>query len=259
MAGITDQAQCWSEVADSYETEFVDPYREDVKNPLVSVLQSLATQNVRTIADLGCGTGPLLPFLTKHFQQVWAVDFAEGMLERARQRCCPDCQNLHFLRKPLTELNTWDKKLDAAVAINSLVMPDIKDLQIALQGIHHCLRPGGHFLAIFPAIDAVHYYTMLLVDRALALGKSNNTAQTQAARFAEHQYYDFAFGQFSFKGIRQHFWQPFEIRHRLKQAGFRKIRISKVWLSWEQFACGVDFQKQHRPPWDWFARAEVKG
>jgi hypothetical protein len=104
-------------------------------------------------------------------------------------------------------------------------------------------------------MDAVHYYTMLLVDRALAAGKPMAAARKNAAHFAEHAAYDFAFGQFRFQGLEQHFWQPFEVRYRLQRAGFHRTHLARVLLSWEQFAFANDLQ-QLRPPWDWYFQAE---
>ena len=58
------------------------------------------------------------------------------------------------------------------------------------------------------------------------------------------------------RGLHQHFWQPFEVRYRLKRAGFRKVRTAKVRLAWEQFACAADLRR-YPAPWDWFFEAEV--
>src|SRR5205807_4626397 len=114
---------------------------------------------------------------------------------------------------------------------------------------------GGRFLGIVPAMDAVHYFTMLLIDRARARGLPPGKARQNAAHNAEHEYYDFAFGDFHFQGLEQHFWQPFEVRYRLKRAGFRRVRLARVLLAWEQFACGKDLTK-YTPPWDWFFQAD---
>jgi len=105
-----------------------------------------------------------------------------------------------------------------------------------------------------PAMDAVHYYTMLLLDRALAAGKPLDAARRNAAHFNDHALYDFAFGQFRYEGIEQHFWQPFEVRYRLRRTEFRRVRLARVFLDWEQFACGDTFEMQ-TPPWDWFFEA----
>jgi hypothetical protein len=107
-------------------------------------------------------------------------------------------------------------------------------------------------------MDAVHYYTMLLVDRALAAGKPLAAARKNAAHHAEHELYDFAFGQFRYKGLEQHFWQPFEIGYRLRRAGFGKVRRARVRLSWQQLACGNELKDQP-PPWDWFVSAVRDG
>ena len=68
--------------------------------------------------------------------------------------------------------------------------------------------------------------------------------------------FDFAFGEFRFRGLVQHFWQPFEVRYRLRRAGFQRVVVRKAPLSWQQCACGDDLKDQP-PPWDWFFQAET--
>ena len=81
------QDHFWSQVASVYEQEFVDPYNADVRgNPLKRTLRRLGDPAHKVVADLGCGIGPLLPFLSRQYRTVYAVDFAAGMLERARAR-----------------------------------------------------------------------------------------------------------------------------------------------------------------------------
>ncbi|MCI0740051.1 MAG: class I SAM-dependent methyltransferase [Gemmataceae bacterium] len=249
------QEHYWSQAAQGYEKAFIDPYRADVRSPLLRALKQLADSG-KTVADLGCGIGPLLPFLSQNFKRVHAVDFAAGMLDRARQTAAGK-DNVVFHELDFRDLRPLHGQIDVVVAVNSLVLPDIRDLEKALREIHACLRPDGVFLGIVPAMDAVHYYLMLLLDRALARGLPTAAAKKNAAHLAELQLYDFAFGQFSYEGLEQHFWQPFEIRHRFEAAGFRLRNLKKVHLSWKQFACARELAK-HAPPWDWFFRAERK-
>jgi SAM-dependent methyltransferase len=251
---MSEQAQHWSRAAERYEKEFIDPDLPQVRNPLRQSVAALADQT-KTAADLGCGIGPLLPFLAEHFGRVIAVDFAEGMLARARQRC-QGLANIEFHERELTELGVFAGQVDVAVAVNSLVLPDTAALDAALHSIHGTLRPGGHFLGIVPAIDAVHYFTMLLLDRARLTGMPEDKARRNAAHHAEHEYYDFAFSTFRYNGLEQHFWQPFEVRYRLRRAGYRRIRMAKVHLAWEQFGC-ADELGHFPPPWDWFFDAEL--
>ncbi|MCI0684964.1 MAG: class I SAM-dependent methyltransferase [Gemmataceae bacterium] len=251
---MSDQNLHWSRVAASYEKEFIDPHRPDVRSPLRRVLRRLARRGLGAVADLGCGIGPLLPFLVEHFTKVWAVDFAAGMLERARAAAPPSAK-LEFVQCPLTDLQPLHGRLDVAVAVNSLVLPDPRDLDRALTEVRACLRPHGRLLGILPAMDGVHYLTMLLVDRALALGQPLDAARKSAAHHNDHACYDFGFGEFRFQGLEQHFWQPSEIRHRLSRAGFRVRSLKKVHLSWKQFSCWRDLE-HHPPPWDWFVLAE---
>src|SRR5688500_12754842 len=100
---MNDQAHHWSAAADRYEEEFVDPYQLAIDNPLSRALDAAARGGERVAADLGCGIGLLLPELAARFRRVHAVDFAPGMLRRARQRCA-GLGNVEFHERRLTDL-----------------------------------------------------------------------------------------------------------------------------------------------------------
>jgi SAM-dependent methyltransferase len=252
---MPDQDHFWSQAAADYETEFIDPYRRDVRNnPVKRFLYKLRDPHTRVVADLGCGIGPLLPFLSRHYRTVYAVDFAEGMLQRARERV-QDRTNIQFVQARFDNLSAIAEPVDVAVAVNSLVQPTPEAAETALLEIRRILKPDGVFLGILPAMDAVHYYTMLLLDRAGMAGRPVEATRKNVAHNGEHALYDFAFGQFRYRGIEQHFWQPFEVAHRFGRTGFTLKRLKKVHLSWTHFAGAKDL-KQHAPPWDWFFLAK---
>jgi ubiquinone/menaquinone biosynthesis C-methylase UbiE len=249
---MSDQAHYWSQAAPDYEVDFIDS-REVGANPTLRESLAALAGPGKTVADLGCGIGPLLPDLAQQFGRVIAVDFAAGMLERARERC-EGLENVEFLHSSLTDLTALHNQVDVAVAINSLVLPCLDDLELALDQVRRILKPGGQFLGILPAIDAVHYVTMVLLDRARRRGLPEDQARQNAAAHAEHHYFDFAFSTFSYRGLEQHFWQPFEIPYRLGRAGFHLVRLARAALPWSQVVAVTDIEDP--PPWDWFFQAE---
>src|SRR4051812_13328607 len=80
------QDRQWSRHAARYDDLFLDPFRPGVENPLLPWLLNIPDARSKTVVDLGCGTGPLLPHLVGYFVRVIALDFAPGMIERARKR-----------------------------------------------------------------------------------------------------------------------------------------------------------------------------
>jgi SAM-dependent methyltransferase len=253
---IPDQERHWSRHAARYDDIFIDPFAAGVVNPLWGALDSVSDAMGKTVADLGCGTGPLLPHLIDRFASVIALDFAPAMLARARKRLSADrASRVRFLHRQMDELDDLANQVDVAIAINSLVMPDVRKIERTLRLIRACLRPGGVFLGIVPSLDAIQYQTVLLYDQALEHGLEPADARRFTAHHAEHRLYDFAFGCFSYQGLRQKFWMPFEVEHRLTRAGFRGIHLSKVLYPWDETPGGSTDLAGNPPSWDWFFEA----
>ena len=164
-----------------YAELFLDPYAPGVENPLWRALAEAPATAASTVADLGCGTGELLPHLAERFGQVIALDFAPAMIERARSRLEPEVSSrVTFLTRPMHELDDLVGRLDVAVAVNSLVMPDVRLIDRSLRSIRESLTSDGLFLGILPSIDAISYHLSLLTDRLLDQGYEPRDAERLA-------------------------------------------------------------------------------
>ena len=248
---LRDQDRKWSRASSRYAELFLDAFHPDVENPLLGWLDAAPDPGSKTVADLGCGTGPLLPRLLGKFGKVVALDFAPGMVAKAKQRLGPDAARVDFLTRPMHDLDDLAGTLDVAVAVNSVVMPDVRLIDRTLRAVRAALRGDGVFLGVVPSMDAIHYHTMLLMDDSLDGGSTPEQAERYAAHHGEHTHYEFAFGRFLYRGIEQKFWHPFEVEHRLTKAGFRSVELAKVLYPWdESLPGGVAFADRPRS-WDW--------
>jgi SAM-dependent methyltransferase len=97
------------------------------------------------VADLGCGTGPLLPLLSSAVRQVIGVDGSEEMLAAARSRTV-HLANVDLRRGPLEALPIDDHTLDAAVMM--LVLHHLPSPAAALSEACRVLKPGGRLLIV---------------------------------------------------------------------------------------------------------------
>ncbi len=223
------------------------------RSPLWEALAAIPDAAAKTVADLGCGTGPLLPYLAQRFGQVIALDFAPGMLELAAGRLDPGAAaRVTFLKRPMHELDDLAGQIDVAVTVNSLVMPDVRLIDRTLRSIRASLKPGGLFLGVVPSIDTICYHLSLLMDQGLDQGLKLMEAKRLAALHTERRHYDFAFGEFHFDGLRQKFWHPFEIEYRLNKAGFTSTTLAKVLYPWDESVAGSDTLAGFPRNWDWF-------
>ena len=99
------------------------------------------------VADVGSGTGYLLPYLAANFARVIAVDPAESMLECGRQRIVESgAKNVDFHRGELSKLPIPSGGVDLAMSF--LVLHHVKDPGPALAEFRRVLRRGGQFLIV---------------------------------------------------------------------------------------------------------------
>lgn len=100
-----------------------------------------------TVADIGAGTGYLLPLLSRQFEKVIAIEPAEAMLACARQRATDhELSNVSFHHGGLGDLPLPAQSCDLALAI--LVLHHVENPAEALLELHRIVRPGGRVLIV---------------------------------------------------------------------------------------------------------------
>ena len=98
-------------------------------------------------ADIGTGTGFLLPMLAAQFKQVIAVEPAEAMLQTARQRReLQDASHVSLRVGSLEQLPIEDVAVDLAIA--SLVLHHVAEPLTALKELARIVKPSGQLLII---------------------------------------------------------------------------------------------------------------
>lgn len=115
-------------------------------------LAHLAPPGLR-VADLGAGTGLMLPFLASFASRLYAVDHAQEMLDYARRRC-RECQlgNVEFLCGDLLELRTLLPEPCDCMLLH-FVLHQIARPALVLGAVREALAAGGRVVIV----DRTHH------------------------------------------------------------------------------------------------------
>ncbi|MBI4578484.1 MAG: metalloregulator ArsR/SmtB family transcription factor [Planctomycetes bacterium] len=141
---------------------------------------------VWTVADVGTGTGHLLPLLSARFARVIAVDPSEAMLRAARNR--PELKqaaNVSFRAGSLDRLPIETAGVDLAIA--SLVLHHVAEPPAALAELRRCLRPGATLLLIEQEAHHLAEFHERMGDRWWGFEATALAEWTRQAGFADVQ------------------------------------------------------------------------
>lgn len=132
--------------ASSYDSLYHDkPYEKEC-----SFMESLFkkyTKKVKTILDLGCGTGGHAVILARRGYEVTGVDRSDEMLASAGKKAKKAGRKIDFHRSSIQSLNL-NKKFDAVIAMFAVIsyQTENEDLAVALETVEKHLKPGGIFI-----------------------------------------------------------------------------------------------------------------
>jgi ubiquinone/menaquinone biosynthesis C-methylase UbiE len=125
----------WSEIYDMNENLTRDLDQKVTR-------ESLSGQHFKSILELGCGTGKNTMLLVQIGEQVHALDFSAGMIEKAKEKV--KAENVRFVMADLTK--HWyceDHAYDLITC--SLVLEHIADLLHIFSEAARTLQPKGKF------------------------------------------------------------------------------------------------------------------
>ncbi|QOV87845.1 metalloregulator ArsR/SmtB family transcription factor [Humisphaera borealis] len=98
-----------------------------------------------TVADLGCGTGPLIADLAPHVAKIIGIDNSSDMLKAAKKRLA-DAPNVDLRRGDLANLPIDDACCDAALLV--LALTYVPEPKSAIAEAARVLKPGGKLVVV---------------------------------------------------------------------------------------------------------------
>lgn len=190
MAWGPDDWDAWT--ASSLDEDLPPPVETGLVHDL---LKRIPGRRKMTVADLGCGRGEWLDFLSRHFGHVVAIDYAPVTLAAARRSCRHE--GVIFRRRDLRDLSPFRGCLHVALALESVLGPGVEDVDRMLGEVHASLVEGGLFVASFPARPKR--------GAPIAMPLAGFPVPEGPLRFSE-----------------------VDLQYRLRRAGFRAVRIKRI-------------------------------
>lgn len=105
--------------------------------------EALADLHFKSILEIGCGTGKNTSFLAQIGESVHAVDFSQGMIEKAKEKV--PAENVRFSMMDITQKwNIENQSFDLIVC--NLVLEHMEDLSFIFSEAARVLKVKGRFL-----------------------------------------------------------------------------------------------------------------
>jgi ubiquinone/menaquinone biosynthesis C-methylase UbiE len=159
------------------------------------------------VLDAGCGTGDFIPDLAARGGAIFALDFAQEMIEKARahvERTGLE-RPVQFFASDVSNLPFETAFFDAIIAVG--LVEYLADLDGALRQMHRVLKPGGILIVTVPNITSPFMAYETLVPKCKRVVK--RTLAAAGLRRPERSY------------LQRHF-SPWQFDRQLRRIGFRK-------------------------------------
>ena len=238
----------WDKLARSFSEDVIELAKEDRNGVLLEELNKVASKR-KTVTDLGCGPGILIPELIKRFKSVCAVDFSKKLLALAVDRY-PN-EKISYLQADLTQSIEPACPSDVTVCSSVLILSSRKKRRRVMESIVRFTRKGGTVIVTVPALEScIHVYQTLIRLRK-ELGGDNGVSRSEARRQFVAEVPSVLDGNVSIRGVPTKHWMQDEITQHITDAGLTVERVRRVEFHWESEIDSPPEWLDAPFPWDW--------
>lgn len=259
---IDEHRDYWNSAKNTVEYEqnnfsiFDDP---KAKPFLLNCMDTVLRNPDSTIADLGCGPGHILQYLSQKCREVVKIDYAENMLREAQKRN-PQLTNITYRVGDLRNLGVWHGMFDTIIATNCILPGSVTEAENITREIFKSLKHGGSLVAVMPSMETCIYLARLKLRQLMNTGFSEENAMKKIrTEFEQKKKFDglFGFMRDDEHNLVQKYFYADEIEFMLKNAGFTIKTIEKVRYTWEHCKkYGYGYFPNEPEIYDWYVLAE---
>ena len=222
--------RAWNRLASRFEDEVCD-ITATSGDVLVELVDLVRPNRRQTLVDAGCGIGTFLQRFGRRFGRVYAFDFADRMVRRARDRC-RQLKNVTWRAMPLEDAAAaLGAVAHLAVCLNVITAPDERLRRRQWESLAGLVRPGGHVLAVVPSLESAQFVAQsqhLPLDSEQADGLLRRTDTPQ-----------------------KHYTRS-SLRHCIRRHGLTVRSIRRISYPWDEE--GLE-SVTRQEPWDWVCLA----
>jgi SAM-dependent methyltransferase len=247
---VKHRRESWRAVRD-YNSEVINLSDRAGGAALIDFLQDMDLSG-KVVADLGCGPGHFLPAL-KAASKIYAVDWAENLLQQARNR---GPGQTTYVTADMRQLQL-PEPLDLVLCINSLMPESHEDALAILKNMLSLLKPDGLLLLVVPAWESFMLGYNLVHFAAAAQGQEQESERAILARFRD--YFNNPFGYIRYTDETYRHWLHDEmLLIPALHFGAEVLNVFRLAIRWSDVLPNIAFADVTPPPWLWGAVIQNK-
>lgn len=150
----------WNKVADNYDKEIFNVFKNDKKNKLKKYIRKYANRE-NTAIDFGCGVGKALPLLAPLFKEIIGVDVSKKCIAIAKSA---PFKNVSFKEADLAGKKINLPSVDFAFCCNVAMSDDVKRNYRIIKNVLSTLNKGGVALFVLPSLESASLASWRLVS-----------------------------------------------------------------------------------------------
>ena len=136
----TNVQSVYDQWADSYDE--IENKTRDLDRTATGTMLGKIINLSACVLEFGCGTGKNTAWLLKNTRQLFAIDFSEKMLDRAREKY--SAPHLHFKQADINQQWPFENHSFNIITCN-LILEHVPELDFVFSEAMRVLQPNGYF------------------------------------------------------------------------------------------------------------------
>lgn len=243
----------WNNVADTYDTQIFNVFKNDKKRKLQRFISKYANKK-NTAIDFGCGVGKALPLLAPFFKEIIGVDVSKKCIAIAKTS---PYKNVSFKEADLAAQKINVPSVDFAFCCNVAMSDDVKRNYRIIRNVLNSLNKGGVALIVLPSLESVSISALTLMRWYETEGVNlADIPKDEMKNFRGNTAKHLSEGIVNIDGLPTKHYLFTELYALFNSGNFALQKLDRLEYGWETEFNSPPKWMQAPYPWDWVA--EVK-